>query len=114
MMLQLSQINNLPETKRKAIEEFVSALKERYKDKIKRVILFGSVARGDFHEESDLDILVVGSISLDEAVEVCYPALLRYGELISPHVMSEEHYLMLKSNKSEFIESVEREGLVIA
>ena len=105
---------DIPESKRKAVEEFVRELKERCGERVKRVILFGSVARGDYHEESDIDVLVVGSLTLDEVIDVSYPILLKYGELISPHVMSEEYYSMLKANESGFIESVEREGSVIA
>ncbi len=103
----------VPETKKRAIQEFVKVLRRRYGNKVKRVILFGSVARGDYSEESDIDVLVVGSITLDEAVEVSYPILLKYGEFISPQVMSEDYYMMLKSRKSGFIESVEKEGVVI-
>lgn len=103
----------IPETKKKAIQEFVKELREKYGEKVKRVILFGSIARGDYHEESDIDVLVIGSLTLDEVVEVSYPILLRYGELISAHVMSEDYYSMLKSRNSGFIDSVEREGILI-
>lgn len=103
----------IPETKKRAIQEFVKVLRGRYGSKVKRVILFGSVARGDYHGESDIDVLVIGSLTLDEVVEVSYPILLKYGELISPQVMSEEYYSMLKSRNSGFIESVEREGIII-
>ncbi len=41
--------------------------RRRYGDKVKRVIFFGSVTRGDFNEKSNIDVLVVGSITLDEA-----------------------------------------------
>lgn len=35
------------------------ALTELYGDRLDRVILYGSYARGDFHAESDVDYLVV-------------------------------------------------------
>jgi Predicted nucleotidyltransferases len=41
------------------IQEFKEQLKVIYKDNLKDVILFGSRARGDFTEESDIDILIV-------------------------------------------------------
>lgn len=104
----------ISENKKKAIDEFIRELKEKYGDKIKKIILFGSIVRGDTTEESDIDVLIVGDITLDEAVEVGYPMLLKYGELISPHIMDEEYYSMLKANRSGFIEAVEREGSVIA
>lgn len=39
--------------------EFKQSLNERYGSRFAKLILFGSYARGDFHEESDVDFLVV-------------------------------------------------------
>ena len=50
---------------REAVEEFVRRVLERYRDKIDSIILFGSVARGEAKEDSDIDILVVGDVSLE-------------------------------------------------
>lgn len=41
------------------MEEFVRRVLERYEDKIDSIILFGSVARGEAKEDSDIDILVI-------------------------------------------------------
>ena len=40
-------------------QEVKQALTELYGDRLDRVILYGSYARGDFHNESDVDYLVV-------------------------------------------------------
>ena len=40
-------------------QEVKQALTELYGERLDRVILFGSYARGDFHAESDVDYLVV-------------------------------------------------------
>ena len=45
--------------------EFVQRMQHHYGDRLARVVLYGSYARGDFHEESDVDLLVVLN---DEAV----------------------------------------------
>ncbi len=45
--------------KRIALESFVKTLKEKYGDRIHRIILFGSTARGEDLEESDIDVLIV-------------------------------------------------------
>jgi len=37
----------------------VAELKTLFGEKLKRVILYGSYARGDFHEESDVDIMAL-------------------------------------------------------
>ncbi len=41
------------------LKEFKERLKAVYKDNLKEVILFGSMARNDFTQESDIDVLVV-------------------------------------------------------
>lgn len=40
-------------------QEVKQALTDLYGDRLDRVILYGSYARGDFHAESDVDYLVV-------------------------------------------------------
>ncbi|GAB3807873.1 nucleotidyltransferase domain-containing protein [Spirosoma humi] len=40
-------------------QEVKQALTELYGERLDRVILYGSYARGDFHAESDVDYLVV-------------------------------------------------------
>ena len=42
-----------------ALDTFVARLREQYGDRVVRVVLFGSKARGDYDAESDLDLLVV-------------------------------------------------------
>ncbi len=39
--------------------EFKQAMQTLYGDRLLRVILYGSYARGDFHEDSDVDFLIV-------------------------------------------------------
>jgi len=43
----------------KVVDEFVRRVLEKYKDRIDTIILFGSVARGEAREDSDIDILIV-------------------------------------------------------
>jgi predicted nucleotidyltransferase len=40
------------------LKRFRAALVQLYGDRIERVVLYGSRARGDFHEDSDYDIAV--------------------------------------------------------
>jgi len=51
---------NLQRRYQYAVAEFLTRVLEKYRDRIERVILFGSVARGEAKEDSDIDILVVG------------------------------------------------------
>ncbi len=45
--------------KLKLAESFKDEVLKRYKNVVKAVVLFGSLTRGDFHEKSDVDMLVV-------------------------------------------------------
>lgn len=42
-----------------ALQELKTALTGLYGERLRGIYLFGSYARGDFHEESDVDVLVV-------------------------------------------------------
>ena len=45
--------------------KYIEKLKEMYKDKLCKIILYGSYARGDYKEESDVDLMIL--LNTDEA-----------------------------------------------
>jgi predicted nucleotidyltransferase len=47
-----------------------AAAKEALGDKLEKVVLFGSYARGDYHDESDIDIMVLADIEPEDANKV--------------------------------------------
>ncbi len=49
-----------------AMKDYVEGAKKVYGTKLKEVILYGSCARGDFEEGSDLDIMVLLDVSREE------------------------------------------------
>lgn len=44
---------------KKILAEYTEKLKSVYADKLARVILFGSYARGDYTADSDIDIMII-------------------------------------------------------
>jgi len=66
------------------VKEFKELLKVVHKDNLKAVILYGSMARGDFDDESDIDVLVVlNDISdyveeLDKTFQIQYELEMKY------------------------------------
>jgi predicted nucleotidyltransferase len=44
----------------------VQAAKDSLGDKLDKVILYGSYARGDYDDESDIDIMVLAAVSREE------------------------------------------------
>lgn len=49
----------MPKEIKKLLEKLKSGLKQLYGEQFKGVYLFGSYARGDFNQDSDIDILIV-------------------------------------------------------
>jgi len=74
---------------KKILQEFKERLKAVYKDNLKEVILFGSMARNDFTEESDIDVLVVlGKMtSFDEEFNKIFEIELEVGRKYDDEVM---------------------------
>ena len=99
--------------KESAVKEFVRRVKKKYSNKVEKIILFGSYARGDYGEENDIDVLIVGDVSIDELIDISFPLLLKHGVYISPHVMTEEHFGLLDTAGYGFVKNVKREGKVI-
>ena len=48
-------------------DKVVEAVRKNLGDKLDKVILYGSYARGDYCDESDIDIMVLADIPADEA-----------------------------------------------
>ena len=53
----------MPEAKKKIIMQFSGKIKKILGKKLKKVILYGSYARGDYTENSDIDIMVLTSLT---------------------------------------------------
>lgn len=108
-------IFNLTERQKKGILAYLKVLQTRYRNKILRVVLFGSVARGKADAESDVDILVVlknGSNKLrDEISMASFDSILRYEVIISPLVMDSKTYKWHKRYKDPLYNSIERDGV---
>jgi len=60
-----------------------------------------------------MDILVIGDVSLEELVDISFPILLEYGELISAKDMKKERLEYLAKEGYSFVRNVMREGVVL-
>ena len=56
----------MPDYMGEVLKEYAELIKEIYKSALKAVILYGSYARGDYTEDSDVDILVLVDMTEDE------------------------------------------------
>lgn len=60
---------NVPINVSNVIDEFVKGINEILGDRVKRIILYGSYARGDYNKSSDIDIMILTDLSDDEIFE---------------------------------------------
>jgi len=82
----------------KILEEVKFKVKSLYGDKLKSVILYGSYARGEEKQKSDIDIAVIlkGDFELfkeiDRIIDVTYDIGLNHSVLLSIKPISEQDY----------------------
>ena len=107
----------IQEKYRKAVDKFVKISVDKYGDKLEEIILFGSVARDEANEGSDVDILVItkgNSFKMQKLLsETVIDVLLTTGIYLSLKVLSSEEYHHLKKINSSFYRNVSREGISI-
>ena len=99
------------------LDAFVAECAAEFSNKLSDVRLFGSYARGDHSDESDIDVMVILDMSDDETRKclsrVCRIASdldLKYNVLISPILRSKSKYDSRK-NMYGFCRNVERDGI---
>ncbi|MFQ6121195.1 MAG: nucleotidyltransferase domain-containing protein [Methanosarcinales archaeon] len=101
----------------KALEEFVNKALEKYGDKIEKMILFGSYARGDYNKDSDIDILVIWK---DRKIEgwnalenIAVDLLLKFDVLISLKIVSPSEFEIMRRLEAPFLKNIQKEGVLI-
>jgi predicted nucleotidyltransferase len=101
---------------KRLVEQVKAHLHEKYGEGIKRVILYGSHARGEATKDSDVDMLVLVDQSLnprdveDNLSDLLYDILLDERELVSVIVLPEDHF---DSRNLPFMLNVRKEGVTI-
>jgi predicted nucleotidyltransferase len=96
------------------IREFKEEIEKLYGERLKRVILYGSWARGDATEDSDIDLLIVlgGKVvpgrEIDRMIDIITEINLKHDVLLSVYPVSEEDYSTVNS---PLLINVRREGV---
>ena len=118
----------LPERVQAALAAFHEALLTAFPNQIRRIILYGSYARGDAAPDSDVDVMVVvaweeqrlpdgfyRSMYCDPRwetiVDAAHDVSLEYGVWVSPLVVGENRYAA--HQRWSFFKEVRREGVVL-
>ena len=104
---------------RDIILKFSQQVKNILGDKLKKVILYGSYARGDYRADSDIDIMLLTTLTdkeigkvETEIFDIAFDFLMDYGVDISVIIKNEEHFNYWLG-ALPFYDNVQREGVVL-
>ena len=107
----------MPASLRPPLEAFAARLRGRFGDRLRSIRLFGSYARGEANEDSDVDLLVVVDDLTDLEIGLvageAAPVIIESGLALAPLPMSTERLAtLLRTGRSLALE-IEREGITL-
>jgi predicted nucleotidyltransferase len=108
------------EDKKAVLSEFTQEIQRIFGESLIKVILYGSYARGDFQNNSDMDFMILTSLTDDEIRTIeneVYDAAFEYGltydVMISVNIKNEEHFNYWLG-ALPYYDNVRKEGIVLA
>jgi predicted nucleotidyltransferase len=96
------------------LNELKQELQKMYGDRLVKLILFGSHARGEANPDSDIDLLAVLKSPVSQVQEIsymselCVKILLDHNELVSIVPMSEDRF---NAKGVALLRNIQREGI---
>lgn len=109
----------MPNSINQIISIFNEKVKEVLGNRLKKIILYGSYARGDFNNSSDVDIMILTDCTFEEIEEyrdiisdIAFDIELENGIVISPIIKNIDKY-NARVNFVPFYKSVKKEGVVL-
>jgi len=105
----------LPLRVAETVAEYRSRLEAEMPSRVRRVTVFGSVARMQANEDSDVDVLVVieplAPRERARAIDLGTEVGLERGLVIEPLVLSSEEWQALVDRRRALAEEISREGI---
>lgn len=102
------------------VNEFVSEIKKIYGKSLSRVILYGSYARGDYTEYSDVDVMILVSLpeegikkTVDIVSDRAFDFMMKYGVEISPIIKNIDQFIYWVDTLT-FYRNVRDEGVILS
>ncbi|MGQ9570295.1 MAG: nucleotidyltransferase domain-containing protein [Thermodesulfovibrionales bacterium] len=97
------------------MEKLKSSLKGFLGDRLVKFVLYGSRAKGDYDQESDIDIaIVVKGLSRELKNQILYEVAgieFEYLTPLSTFILSEDEFEHLKRRERRIALDIEREGI---
>jgi uncharacterized protein len=109
-------MSTLNDTKTQVILSLLrTQLEQQYRERLDRVILFGSQARGEATEDSDIDVLIVlddqvnVSVEIQQTSEFVAQLCLEHNVLISRFFMARSRF---ETENTPLLRNIRREGIL--
>ncbi len=99
------------------LDEYVRRIHKKFPRQINKILLFGSQARGDSGQHSDVDVLIVLNTNSSEVKEkiqdLCWDVMMDYdfASFVSPIIFLKKQYQQYKKWNSSFLSIVFQEGI---
>lgn len=101
------------------IIEFVKGVNEILGKRAKKIILYGSYARGDYNKSSDIDIMILTDLSDDEMYDffikisdMAYDIELKNNVMFSPLIKNIDNFNYWRE-ALPFYMNVQRDGIIL-
>ena len=109
----------MPNNIQKILNDFLEEIKIILGNRLKKIVLYGSYARGDYNKSSDIDIMILTDLTDEEIVEYgeriwdfAYDIELKNDVLISPLIKNIDKFnYWLEA--LPFYMNVQKEGVVL-
>lgn len=108
---------SLNQKEEQAVKAFVAAIRKNLKDEVLEIKLFGSKVRGDYSQDSDIDILIVLRKRNKSIIDTLYEELLdielEYDSKISLTIFSESEYQHNLDAHTPFMKSLANKAIAL-
>lgn len=102
------------------MQQFASSLKKLLGNTLDSVIVYGSYARGDYSELSDIDVMILVALTeekikkiSDEISDMAFDYLMKFGVDISPVITNIDHFNYWADNLP-YYRNVRDEGVILS
>ena len=109
----------MPKTIHTLLIQYLSEIQKIYGTHLKRVILYGSYARGDYTVDSDVDIMILVDLSAEEMddysdalSELGFEYNVQHDIWMMPVVKNQQHFYQWAA-AYPFYSNVQKEGVVL-
>ena len=109
----------MPENINNTIQYFTNRVRTLLGNRVKQVILYGSYARGDYNDSSDVDIMILTDFTFeeiekyrDDISDIAFDIELETGIILSPIIKNIDKYNE-RVNIIPFYTNVQKDGVVL-